>query len=347
MIEGTSLKNKWSETISIIVPVYNVKEYVEKCIQSIINQRYAKIEVILVDDGSTDGSGEICNKYAQMDSRIVVIHQKNGGLSEARNSGLARARGAYIGFVDGDDWIHPQMYEIMLKILQTEGVDLVTCDFEQMDEEGFRRSVGEKEVPYSLMTGTEAMNDIETPLVVAWNKLYKKEILKDIRYPKERLHEDEFIIHRVLRRCDKIAIIKVALYFYTVRPGSIVAKMTERRMRDALSAFSDRIEFAEENNWNEVMKTAVTRYCEYCMSCYYNIKDGKYELDAKNMRELWKLENNMVKKYAELSLEKKYVMFAKKPIQYEKWLEIRDKRYKISRLIYGCLLKIKRKIYRN
>lgn len=320
--------------ISVIVPVYNIADYVEKCIKSIIDQTYRNLEIILIDDGSTDESGEICNRYAETDARIAVFHKMNGGLSDARNYGIERAHGELLGFVDGDDWIHPQMYEIMLMKMQQETADIVSCWFEQEDEEEFNKKVDLEALNIKNMSGAEALIEIETPLVVAWNKLYRKEIFSELRYPVGKLHEDEFVIHKIFRQCEKITIIECSLYFYTIRSNSIVAIMSEQRINDALEALADRVSFADKEHWDEVMPAVVKRYCDYCIDRYYDIQGKRYEISVEIKEKLWRLEHDMCEKYRKIQIDEKYRRFSISPTEYEGYINrktLKEKLYSTVR----------------
>lgn len=335
-------KNQENLLVSIIVPVYNVADYIEKCIDSLINQTYENLEIILIDDGSTDKSGEICDNYALKDKRIIVYHKTNGGLSEARNYGIDRAHGSLLGFVDGDDWIHPQMYEIMCDKLKTEESDVITCWFEQRNEEDFRQEIKEEASSINV-DGAEALIRIDKTLVVAWNKLYRKEIFNSLRYPVGRLHEDEFVIHKVFRQCKKVTIINKALYYYTIRSNSIVATMTEKRILDALDALKDRIEFADKEKWWEVMPTVINGYCEYCIERYYDIKNGKCDIDVGILNILWKCEHNVCNKYRMESVDKRYYKFSKSPEAYERYLKLMSIKTEIDNLLLAFYHKLRRK----
>ncbi len=313
------MQNK--DCISVIVPVFNIENYIDKCIRSIVGQTYKNLQIILVDDGSTDSSGFICDKYASQDSRIEVIHKVNGGLSDARNHGIEIANGEFIAFVDGDDWIHSQMYELMMKQMIDREADMVTCWYEQKDEKQFSHHIDDKQVITKTIDGTEALCDIEIPLVVAWNKLYRRYIFDDLRYPVGRLHEDEFLIHRIFYKCKKIVVISNPLYFYTIRDGSIVHNMSPRRVYDALDAFDDRISFAYDNNWNEVKTSVITRYCDYCLNTYWGIKNGRYQIDSNIAENLWQLENKKCQEFLDVSIDRKYREFGVSPdvyLAYEK-----------------------------
>ena len=325
--------------ISVIVPIYNVEEYVEKCVMSIIAQSYRNLEIVLVDDGSTDNSGDICDAFAKDDSRVKVLHKANGGLSDARNYGIDEANGELLGFVDGDDRIHPRMYEVMQETMRANGADIVTCSFEQENEPSF---LGQNVDDYHVknMTGSEALCDIETPLVVAWNKLYKRRLFEGLRYPIGRLHEDEFIIHRVFRRCKTVSVIDKPLYYYTIRKGSIVATMSEKRINDALMAFMDRVTFSNEENWTEVMPSVVTRYCDYCIDRFYDIKSGRYEMRDEIMEMLWEKEHSMSECFASIEIDEKYRRFSISPLEYERY----QKRKRRISYFESCLLKIANKV---
>ena len=315
--------------ISIIVPIYNVRDYVCKCVESIQNQTYKNLEIILVDDGSTDGCEKICDRYAAIDNRVVVIHKVNGGLSDARNCGIDMCHGTLIGFVDGDDWVHPQMYEIMVDKLEKENSDIVTCGFEQYNEESFICHIESEDVNIKNIGGADALIDIETPLVVAWNKLYKRAIFDDLRYPLGRLHEDEFLIHRIFKKCNKITVISRALYFYTIRNDSIIANMNEKRINDALDALEDRVNFAYGEKWLVVMPAVIKRYCDYCIDRYYDIINNKYYMDKGIADKLWRAAHDMCMKYRFVSIDDKYIKFAESPQKYGKYINkiaLREKR---------------------
>ncbi|MCM1264176.1 MAG: glycosyltransferase [Butyrivibrio sp.] len=335
--------SKKQKLISVIVPIYNIEAYIEKCIKSIIGQTYHNLEIILVDDGSADNSGRICDRYAELDNRIMVLHKENGGLSDARNYAIDRAHGDLLAFVDGDDWIHPQMYELMQDAMELHEADVVTCWFERTDKDFGKRQYKQDELNVRLLSGAEALCDIETPLVVAWNKLYKREIFENIRYPKDRLHEDEYIIHRIFYKCRKVAVIDKPLYFYTIRDGSIVSHMTPVRIDNTLEALADRVEFAGNMNWTEVMPAVIKRYCDYCIDRYRDIASGHYDyIERIYLDILWQSEQNMVQKYSNIKIENKYKYFAKSPEEYERWLVKNKKIDKYRNILNRAFNKVKR-----
>lgn len=217
--------------VSVIVPIYNVAEYLEKCISSIIEQTYDKLQIILVDDGSTDESAQICDKYAQKDSRIVVIHKKNEGLVRARKSGLAAATGKYICYVDGDDWIEADMIESLNLNMVEHKVDLVVSNYY------FDTADNARKVPCKLETGVYKTKDIIPTMLYAeefyqfgisqfiWAKLFRKDILWNIQMQvDDRINcgEDVAVTYPYILQTQKVYISDLAGYHYIQRPGSMV-----------------------------------------------------------------------------------------------------------------------------
>lgn len=240
--------------ISIIVPVYNIENYLKNCIDSILNQTFKDFELILVNDGSTDGSLDICEDYKSIDNRIKIVNKKNGGISSARNAGLDVSIGEYIGFIDSDDYIHPQMYEILYNEIIKNKSDISMCDFERVYE--FDKNLLESNFVSSyeieILNNEEALYELAekngVTYVVAWNKLYKRELFKNVKFKEGIIHEDEYIIHRLLYQVNKLVYVKEKLYFYLQRKGSIMDKKLSIDSSDYLLACSDRIRFFDEKN---------------------------------------------------------------------------------------------------
>lgn len=255
--------------ISIIVPVYMVEQYLDKCIISILNQTYKDLQIILVDDGSSDQCGKICDLYREKDSRICVIHKPNGGLSDARNAGLDVAKGEYIGFVDSDDYIAPHMYEILLSNLLETNSDISVCSFQWLKEDEMPEIPGENNL-YVFEGHSILQQLIENNLntVVAWNKLYKKEVFNKERYEVGRIHEDEFIIHRLLIRTKRIVYTECKLYNYIKHKDSIVNNKTLKSLEDAWDAFEDRCVTLRGKDdtvycWTNFQQLDMFRQCYY------------------------------------------------------------------------------------
>lgn len=241
-----------NEKISVIVPVYKVEEYLDKCVESIVNQSYKNLEIILVDDGSPDNCPQMCDAWAKRDKRIRVIHKQNGGLSDARNAGLEIATGEFIGFIDSDDYVLPNMYEALYKALKDNDADISMCSFKQLDIDGKEREKS-KNIVYTkneVLDRGAAINKLFDPVyaayVIAWNKLYKRQIFENIRYPIGRIHEDEFVAHHILGASKKTVCIEDKLYMYLRRGISIMGVKRDVRHLDTGLAMIDRYYFLKE-----------------------------------------------------------------------------------------------------
>lgn len=237
------------DKISVIVPVYKVEQYLNKCVDSIICQTYKNLEIILVDDGSPDRCGEICDEYAKKDDRVKVIHKKNGGLSDARNAGLDISTGDWIGFVDSDDYINPDMYEKLLCSAKENDADISLCSYKYVgDGEYDNNSPVKTEVISGKDILFRKMNQKKSYYwVVAWNKLYKSHLFNEIRYPYGKLHEDEFTIHEIFYGVKKVACVSESLYNYLQRDNSIVNSNYSVRHLDLAEAQLNRAEFLYKN----------------------------------------------------------------------------------------------------
>ena len=231
--------------ISIIVPVYKVEQYLSRCIDSILNQTFQDFELILVDDGSPDNCGEICDKYALKDNRIKVIHKENGGLSDARNAGLEIATGEYISFVDSDDVVHPQMYTRLYDLLQRTDAEIAQCEYTRFDKEiEFQSLSGDAEE--IICTNVEALDLlIESNRFVppVWNKLYKRELFSNIRFPKGKIHEDEFTTYKLFYAANKIVYIDLPMYSYFINNGGIMRNLNIEHKFHWIEAIEERNSF--------------------------------------------------------------------------------------------------------
>lgn len=241
----------YNDLISIIVPIYNVLPYVDKCISSVLMQTYEQLEIILVDDGSTDGSSSVCDSYVNKDKRIRVIHKTNGGLSDARNVGIESAMGDYILFVDGDDYISPDMCDVLLRNIHENRADIAMCSI-YIEQGG---DIWQKKLMFPNGTIVErdaileAWADSDTvDYVIAVNKLYKRELFftsECIRYPIGRLHEDEFTSYRLLYAANTVVFVEDPLYYYVQRNGSITSTYSERNLNDFADAIREYIPWAD------------------------------------------------------------------------------------------------------
>ena len=245
-----------SELISIIVPVYNVEDYLKECAASIMGQTYENYEAIIVDDGSTDNSGAICDALEGLDERFRVIHQENRGLSGARNRGLSEAKGDYICFVDSDDMISPKFLEEMLGAIKAGKADLAICDVESEKLCEPEYDIKENCILKPSVC-REWLEDFRTReyvlMVVAWNKLYSRELLKDFSYEEGKWHEDEFAINHFLYKIKKAVYVPKKLYKYRDNESGITGESNKDNSKhmDAFDAYKERIDIAIKNkDWD-------------------------------------------------------------------------------------------------
>ena len=231
--------------ISVIVPVYNTEKYIEKCVMSILNQTYKNLEIILIDDGSTDNSPQICDSLAEKDNRITVIHQPNGGVSSARNIGLDNTHGDYITFVDSDDYIEPNMIEFLSENIGD--TNIAMCGYTSVDENGTLSPQENVTVTDGIISTDTFWNyfytDTRIYYVTLWAKLYKSHLWNNVRFPLNTLHEDEFAVHQIISQCSKIAVSKKPLYFYLQREGSIMHTQFKTENLNAAEGMLDRCQF--------------------------------------------------------------------------------------------------------
>ena len=209
--------------ISVVVPVYKVEPYLKKCVESILAQTYSNLEIILVDDGSPDNCGKICDYFKQKDPRVTVIHKSNGGLSSARNAGIENAHGEYIGFVDSDDAIEPYMYEKLYQAIQRDKTKLAVCAVNYVYEDGKilrKPGIGRDKI-FDFAQAMIEMNLHRLFDMATWSKLYHRDLFEKLRFPVGKLSEDYYVMFRILDRAQKISYVDVACYNYLQRKNSV------------------------------------------------------------------------------------------------------------------------------
>lgn len=274
-------KNK----ISIIIPIYNIEKYIHRCVDSVIAQSYKNIEIILVDDGSTDSSAEICDKYKQKDERIIVIHKKNGGLSDARNAGIKASSGDYLFFLDGDDYISTDCIYELFKTLNDNHADISTTKYINFyDGEKPKRKKG-----HSLLNTTEdALRNMLYQIDCtnsAWGKLYKKELFKNIEYPFGKICEDLATTYLIFGKAKKIVINTSYNYFYYQRKDSIIQSSFKPERAEGLRFAKLQKQYIEKH-YPKIINAAINR--EFMEAVYVilaigynkkynNVKDKAYE----------------------------------------------------------------------
>lgn len=219
--------------ISVVVPVYNMEKYLARCLDSILRQTYRNIEIIVVNDGSTDESWSICLNYSLSDRRIKIVDQQNLGLSGARNTGLRYASGDYLTFVDSDDWVHPRMIEFLYNSLRDHSSDISFCGCKKISDFSIPDEQYENLTSYSLDRDTILHLFFSERYTACWSRLFRRDIIKDIEFPQGLNCEDYIYMYEALRRCQSVSIIDDPLYYYYVRPDSICSSSFNVKKFDA------------------------------------------------------------------------------------------------------------------
>lgn len=288
--------------ISVIVTAYNIENYLPRCLDSLLAQTYSPLEIIIVDDGSTDKTAVICDRYeAEHEKMIKVIHQKNGGVSAARNSGLDIARGDFIGYVDGDDWVKPEMYEKMITACIETEAQIAICNYQEIGD-------GSREVHTSgkrlELTMREAMNlflDCDPRFhiyISVWSKLFDRELIKDIRFVEGKLSEDIMYTTWAITKAQKCVLLDEAYYNYTVdRSSSIMnVRLAERRFQDEIPFWKEQIRYLYGLGEQELAEKAAYRFYRRLLDYYLDFRKRKMGDAAKQLIRLLKDEKNEVKR---------------------------------------------------
>lgn len=261
------------ELISVIIPIYNVEKYLSRCVDSIINQTYANLEIILVDDGSPDNCPQICDDYAKRDTRIKVIHKINGGLSDARNAGVEIATGDLISFVDSDDWIDKKTYELIVNKMEETDCNIGAFGYVKTSQDNERAVYSDS---FTILDAEQAIGaTIENVSVgtVVWNKVYRRRVLDDLKFRVGKYNEDEFFTFYALDKAERIVYLHSKLYFYFQRPNSIMGCYSLKRL-DMLDGVYERMIFTEKFYPNIALKTKIS-FCGCCIYHYQMILRNK------------------------------------------------------------------------
>ena len=233
--------------ISVIVPIYGVEKYLNKCVESLVSQTHKDLEIILVDDGSKDNCPKMCDAWAEKDSRIKVVHKENGGLSDARNAGYPYAAGDYLSFIDSDDYIESTFFEKLLAKMEESGADIVECGTRYVDEEGKELKVRpSQDGEFDKITALKMLVKEKGLYQTVWNKLYKKEVIGGLLFEKGKYNEDEFWTYRVFDKAEKVVSIEEPLYNYLQRGSSIIGVGYNLRRLDGLDALYERMQYLQK-----------------------------------------------------------------------------------------------------
>lgn len=323
---------KGAELISVVVAVYNIESYVERCIRSIMCQTYSNLQIILVDDGSTDTSGSICDRMAAEDARIQVIHKKNGGLSDARNKGMDAARGIYLAFVDGDDWIDAVMYEKMLAAMLEYEADFAACRYRCIYRD---RTVDATTGRLIIFEGRQALasyiaEEEQYPIQnAAWNKLYRRELVENQKFPLGKWYEDIVYTTKLLSKIKRCAFVDEALYNYVLdREGSIMsAGINVKVLTDQIPAYFEKTAFLKSIGEDElasihnyyIYKRLLIMYTQFEHDKDKNRKTYCKELEAIIKKERGSFAEAYSCKGANPNEKKKMDIFLKSPLLY-RWV---------------------------
>lgn len=279
--------------ISVIIPVYNCEKYLQDCLDSVINQSYKDLEIIIIDDGSTDNSGNICNQYAELDSRIHVIHQENKGVSASRNKGISQMSGELVSFIDADDTLDPDMYEFLASLMDEYNADITHCGYRHIVGEEIRLVHDSRKVV--IQNSTEALEClIGAKLFVGslWNKLYKVELLKDLTFDEDiKINEDILFNFQVFSRADKIVFADYTKYNYIAHRDSSACFVTPD-LKKSLDSCKVNQFIYENSRGNSYLTIAVERYMR-SLSGYYRVcctaahKNKEKKIIRKTMRQLY------------------------------------------------------------
>lgn len=270
--------------ISVIVPVYRVEKYLPACIDSILNQTFTDFELILVDDGSPDRCPEICDETAKRDARVRVIHQANQGLSAARNAGIEAARGAWLSFVDSDDFLAPDFLETLYDAaVRAGGVDCVLCGVQLTDEAG--EKIGQPlSVADGVRTGRSILETLcrapEIPYLVAWNKLYRRDVFQTLRYPVGRRNEDTYLAAELFDTVQTVICVSKPMYFYRQRADSIMYTAVTTRNLDEMWAFEHCFAYFEARGLEALMPDAEKKMFAKLTGVYYRLPKEERQSDA-------------------------------------------------------------------
>ena len=315
--------------ISIIIPVYNAGKYLEECIKSVVEQTYADIEVILVNDGSTDDSEKICKKFEKDDKRIRVFSKENGGAAAARNVGLDNAQGEYIVFVDADDVIHTKFLEILMKELVENDADLVMCTFSYFSENPiFDESNAADRL---IMTGRQCVLEnygaLSVETVSPCLKLFKAKVFEGMRFPEGRVAEDEYIFYRVIYDLDKCVYIPKKLYAYRKYEGSVTTGNSLRITSDKVEAFREKADFFRERSDEELYIKSL-RVCEILLAQKILLMDKRQKNDY--LKEMDRYKDYFFSEILKLSFPKtdliKFYLFIVNKKVYKRAKELADKK---------------------
>ena len=304
-----------NELISVIIPVFNIENYIAKCIESVMDQSYSNLEIIIIDDGSTDGSSKICDEYSKKDGRIQVIHQKNVGLSGARNNGIKLSKGDYIAFLDGDDYIEKDMYELLYKNIKSNNADISICEYVFNDDN--TKFKGKKH-EINIFNNQEAIRRLlydEEINSYAWNKLYSRKLFENIKYPLGKKFEDIGTTYLLIDKAKKIIYDNSTKYHYIVRTNSITKTYSSSNLNDYMEMVNNMLNYIAVK-YPELKEVVDTTLVKYCINFHTQCVKGRLieNYNSNDMKEIYKEYKRICKEMglskAMQKLDKEHKFFA-------------------------------------
>lgn len=278
--------------LSVIVPTYNVEQYISECIESILNQSYSSIEIILIDDGSQDQTPQICKEYERKYDNITFYTNAHNGISHSRNIGIKKASGEYIAFVDSDDFVDKFMYEKLISCLENNGADMAICNINVVDGEG-KELITSTRIEEQMMAGRDALPFLDDysgwGYVSPCNKVYRREIFEGIVYPEGKIHEDECVAHKIYMACNKVCFIEESLYNYRQQQGSIMHVKDVMGTLDGFDAVSRRFVDYHEKGFIDLLPKTLEHskyFLEYISKL--NLSDDSHKKRNKDIRTSFK-----------------------------------------------------------
>ena len=285
--------------ISVIVTAYNIEQYLPRCMESLLAQTYGNLEIILVDDGSTDATPQICDAYAAQSDKVQVIHRPNGGPSAARNSGVGLAKGTYIGYVDGDDWTEPFMYETMYQAIKEHEADIAICTYRQVGEGAEEIHPTGKIVPLSRQEALELYICGHEQYHIyhsVWSKLFRREVIAEIAFPEGRKSEDIMYTTWAMTKADRSVFVDIACYNYMMdRESSIMnSRLHERRFEDEIPFWKEQMNYLQEQGFSELVPKASYQFYRKMLFYYIDFCRRKMKESEKKLVRLLKEEKAQI-----------------------------------------------------
>lgn len=324
--------------ITVVVPVYKVEKYLNRCVESILNQTYTDFELLLVDDGSPDNCGKICDEYSKKDCRVFVIHQKNGGLSAARNTGInwfyEKGRSDYITFVDSDDWLHPEYLRILMNGITENNVKISVCNYKRVIAEIPHESYNN--FNFELTSPEDFLVNHFWQYNYAWGKLYHKDVFDDVRYPVGKNFEDTFTTYKVLHKCEKIAYTELQLYYYLRNEQGITRSPWKPAELVIFDAMQEQLQFYKEKGLQKAYDKEFVLFVNHHAYQIVRIKENKNDF-KKNKATLKAIKRDL-KRY----LKENRDIFTVHNMTYSY-----ESAYPVTMKLYALVSKTKAKILRK